>query len=138
MPVAPTKKTARGQKSKNGLPNVNGKKSHTNGDHASPQIDPERLLAVLTAVCDGDFTGRLPKEKGVTGEVYDALNSIIEKNQKLTLELGRISEVVGKEGKLSERAVLKDAEGGWGSCIDSVNTLIADLARPTTEVARVI
>jgi HAMP domain-containing protein/signal transduction histidine kinase/DNA-binding response OmpR family regulator len=138
MPVAPTKKAARGAKSKNGLPDANGKKLQSNGDHSPSQIDSERLLSVLTAVCDGDFTGRFPKEKGITGEVYDALNSIIEKNQKLTLELGRISEVVGKEGKLSERAVLKDADGGWESCIDSVNTLIADLARPTTEVARVI
>src|SRR5438093_1302344 len=30
------------------------------------------------------------------------------------------------------------ATGSWSECIDSVNTLIADLVQPTTEVARVI
>src|SRR5688572_15493580 len=141
MPAAPAKKAARESKSKNGPPTADGKKFRKNGNnghHDPPQIDLDRLLSVLIAVCDGDFTGRLPKEGGVTGEVYEALNSIIEKNQKLTHELGRISEVVGKEGKLAERARLANAAGGWGSCIGSVNTLIADLALPTAEVARVI
>ncbi|HVF46235.1 MAG TPA: hypothetical protein VNA17_01575, partial [Pyrinomonadaceae bacterium] len=115
---------------------TNGRKS--DGNHAAPAIAPKKLLAILRQVDQGDFSGRLPKELGLTGEVYKTLNSIIEKNEKLTRELGRISEVVGKEGKLSERAFLRDAAGGWDSCIWSVNTLIADLALPTAEVARVI
>ena len=138
MSLAPTKRPQRGLKSNNVSPTTNGKKSRANGNSTRPMIDPERLLAVLQAVDDGDFTGRFPKESGLNGEVYKTLNSIIEKNEKLTRELGRISEVVGKEGKLSERAFLRDAEGGWESCIGSVNTLIADLALPTAEVARVI
>src|SRR5436190_1725335 len=44
----------------------------------------------------------------------------------------------GKKGKITERAVMNNAGGGWKSCIGSVNALITDLARPTTEVARVI
>ncbi|PYS89689.1 MAG: hybrid sensor histidine kinase/response regulator [Acidobacteria bacterium] len=104
----------------------------------SSYVDPEQLLAILTAVSDGDFSGRLPTEKGIVGEIYGKLNEIIDKNHKLTSELGRISEVVGKEGKITERAVMNNAGGGWKSCIGSVNALITDLARPTTEVARVI
>jgi len=59
-------------------------------------------------------------------------------NERLTQELERISSVVGKEGKINQRATLRHASGGWDSCVDSVNTLITDLAQPTTEVARVI
>src|SRR6201999_4064307 len=42
------------------------------------------------------------------------------------------------EGRMTERAVLPDADGAWATSIDSVNALIDDLVRPTTEVARVI
>ena len=39
---------------------------------------------------------------------------------------------------MTERARLHGATGGWSTTIDSVNGLIDDLVRPTTEVARVI
>src|SRR5580765_4145555 len=130
MPVMSEKKAARSS------PNGAKKKSLKGAD--SSYVDPEQLLAILTAVSDGDFSGRLPAENGIVGDIYDKLNEVIEKNRTLTSELGRISEVVGKEGKITERAVMKNAGGGWESCISSVNALITDLARPTTEVARVI
>jgi HAMP domain-containing protein/signal transduction histidine kinase/CheY-like chemotaxis protein len=102
-------------------------------------LDPDQLMAVLDAVRKGDFSRRLSTgAEGDAGRIYDALNDIIEKNERLTSELTRISEVVGKEGHISERALLPDASGGWASCVASVNNLIADLAQPTTEVARVI
>jgi HAMP domain-containing protein/signal transduction histidine kinase/CheY-like chemotaxis protein len=104
----------------------------------SDYLDPEQLMAVLDAVRKGDFSRRLAIAKGDAGRIYDAINDIIEKNERLTSELNRISEVVGKEGKIAERAALTDASGGWASCVDSVNNLIGDLAQPTTEVARVI
>ncbi|MEP7213642.1 MAG: HAMP domain-containing protein [Acidobacteriota bacterium] len=110
-----------------------------NGNSGSDHLDPAQLLNVLTAVKRGDFTPRLPiSGEGTAGKIYDALNEIIERNEMLASELGRISEVVGKEGKIAQRARLVSATGGWASCIDSVNTLITDLAQPTTEVARVI
>ena len=39
---------------------------------------------------------------------------------------------------MTERARLRGAGGAWSTAIDSVNGLIDDLVRPTTEVARVI
>ncbi|HEY0458564.1 MAG TPA: HAMP domain-containing protein [Pyrinomonadaceae bacterium] len=111
----------------------------SNGQAKSDYLDPKMLLSVLTAVKKGDFTSRMPTDEvGITGKIYDAINEIIEKNEMLTAELGRISEVVGREGKIQQRATLSHATGGWASCISSVNTLITDLAQPTTEVARVI
>ncbi|HVE56326.1 MAG TPA: HAMP domain-containing protein, partial [Pyrinomonadaceae bacterium] len=117
---------------------TNGR-AKTNGHDKSDYLDPKMLLSVLTAVKKGDFTSRMPTDEiGITGKICDAINEIIEKNEMLTSELGRISEVVGREGKIAQRAVLSQATGGWGSCISSVNTLITDLTQPTTEVARVI
>src|SRR3546814_18827254 len=34
--------------------------------------------------------------------------------------------------------LFRSAKGGWQTCIDAVNSLIGDMAYPTTEVARVI
>ena len=132
-------KAARSRKRGGASDPKNGTRRTKSNGHSSDFLDPDFLLKVLNAVKDGDFTGRFPtRNSGVSGEIYDALNAIIEKNELLTSELGRISEVVGKEGKIAQRATLGNASGGWASCIDSVNTLITDLAQPTTEVARVI
>ena len=101
-------------------------------------IDPKLLLKVLTAIKKGDFSARMPIDQtGTPGKIYDVLNDIIEMNERLADELARISSVVGKEGKITQRASLSGG-GRWASCIESVNMLIADLAQPTTEVARVI
>ena len=50
----------------------------------------------------------------------------------------RISRVVGKEGKINQRASLGSVSGSWEESIDSVNALIGDLVHPTSETARVI
>ncbi|HEX6391691.1 MAG TPA: HAMP domain-containing protein, partial [Solirubrobacteraceae bacterium] len=39
---------------------------------------------------------------------------------------------------MTERAQLGDAQGEWARALDAVNGLVDDLARPTTEVARVL
>jgi hypothetical protein len=50
-------------------PNGAKKKSLKGAD--SSYVDPEQLLAILTAVSDGDFSRRLPSEKGIVGDIYD-------------------------------------------------------------------
>jgi HAMP domain-containing protein len=103
------------------------------------RLDPKQLLLVLTSVKKGDFTVRMPVEKaGIAGKVADTLNDIIELNEKMTRELERINVVVGKEGKITQRASLGSAGGAWAECVDSVNQLIGDLVQPTAEVTRVI
>jgi HAMP domain-containing protein/CheY-like chemotaxis protein/signal transduction histidine kinase len=75
---------------------------------------------------------------GVAGKIADTLNDIIELNEHMTDEFARISTVVGKEGRITQRASLGAPGGSWGACVSSVNTLITDLAQPTTEMTRVI
>ena len=43
--------------------------------------------------------------------------------------------VIGREGRMDQRASLGPAGGGWESSVESLNALIDDLVRPTTEVA---
>src|ERR1700682_6543835 len=75
---------------------------------------------------------------GMDGKIADALNDILELNDKTANALDRISRSVGKEGKIAQRASIGSASGGWNACIESVNSLIGDLVQPSTEVARVI
>jgi HAMP domain-containing protein/CheY-like chemotaxis protein/signal transduction histidine kinase len=102
-------------------------------------IQANLLLQVLQATRRGDFTARMPADQmGVAGKINDTLNEVIEQNQMLVGELARITRLVGKEGKTSQRAALDGAQGGWREAIDAVNELVADLVQPTTDVARVI
>ncbi len=102
-------------------------------------LDARLLLKVLTDFKRGDFATRLPSEQtGLTGKVYDLLNDVIDLNDRMSREFERVSNVVGKEGRIKQRASLPMATGSWAACVESVNTLIADLVQPTTEVARVI
>ncbi|MDQ6787349.1 MAG: HAMP domain-containing protein [Acidobacteriota bacterium] len=144
MSATTTKKPAVGKSKTNNGHATNGQSKnngHTkNNGHAKTDfLDPKQLLSILTAVRKGEFSNRMPNDQtGITGKIYDALNDIIEKNEQLCSELARVSEVVGRQGKITQRAEMNHAGGGWASCIKSVNTLITDLAQPTTEVARVI
>src|SRR6266446_58491 len=101
--------------------------------------DTTALLSALTALKKGDYSVRLPVEWiGIAGKVADAFNEVVELNQRMVTELDRLSRVVGKEGKITQRASLGDVSGSWEEAIDSVNDLISDLVHPTSETARVI
>jgi HAMP domain-containing protein/CheY-like chemotaxis protein len=103
------------------------------------QLDVKLLLATLMALKKGDFTARMPSDwTGVSGKIADTLNDIIETKEKMVKAVTEVSRVVGREGRLTQRASVPEVVGGWATIISSVNTLIDDLVRPTTEMARVI
>jgi HAMP domain-containing protein/signal transduction histidine kinase/CheY-like chemotaxis protein len=116
--------------------------TRTNGTNARTGDEDEvlrRLEAAMRAAAAGDFSHRLPaRRKGVVGELEAAYNQLVERNAQLTAELVRLGRVVGREGRMTERASVEGAHGGWSTALDSVNGLVDDLVRPTTEVARVI
>src|SRR2546425_86923 len=106
---------------------------------ANGHLDTKLLLSTLVAVKNGDFSVRLPVEwTGINGKIADAFNDIIEVNAKMAKELERVSKVVGKEGRLTQRASLGSGSGAWTGMIESVNSLVSDLVQPTNEMARVI
>ena len=76
------------------------------------------VLSTLRAFKRGDFEVELPLEfTGVAGEIAAELNAVIDMNRRLAAELARVSVVVGKEGKLTQRASLGDIHGSFASCI---------------------
>jgi HAMP domain-containing protein/CheY-like chemotaxis protein len=103
------------------------------------QLDVKLLLSTLMALKKGDFSVRMPSDwTGVSGKIADTLNDIIETKEKMVETVTEVSRVVGREGHLTQRADVPGVVGGWATIISSVNTLIDDLVRPTTEMARVI
>ena len=102
-------------------------------------LDVKVLLATLKALKKGDFSARMPSDwTGLAGKIADTLNDIIETNEQMAEGITNVSRVVGREGRLGQRASVPNVSGGWATMVKSVNTLIDDLVRPTTEMARVI
>src|SRR5437588_596993 len=102
-------------------------------------LNTKLLLKTLVAFKQGDFSTRLPGDwTGEAGKIADTLNDIIALSDKTTKELERVSRAVGKEGKITHRAGVPAAAGSWLRLVDSTNLLIDDMARPTSEMARVI
>jgi HAMP domain-containing protein/CheY-like chemotaxis protein/signal transduction histidine kinase len=103
------------------------------------ELDLRLILSTLMALKKGDFSARMPSDwTGVSGKIADTLNEIIENNERIVKAVTDVSRVVGREGRLTQRAAVPNVSGGWQTIISSVNTLIDDLVRPTTEMARVI
>ena len=88
---------------------------------------------------EGDFNVRLPvSEDPLLAEIADEFNGIAKLNTRMSEEMTRVSTTIGRQGQMSDRASIGPVTGGWRSTIESVNTLITDLASPTTEIARVL
>ena len=97
------------------------------------------ILASLQTMRDGDFSVRLPGNwTGLAGKIADTFNDIVAANQQMAKELKRVGQVVGKEGRTRERMRFHLPKAAWGEMEVSVNTLVDDLLRPTTEVTRAI
>ncbi|MGP8215514.1 MAG: HAMP domain-containing protein [Bacteroidia bacterium] len=110
-------------------------KSKKTGD----EITDYELFSILLKVRNGNFSVRLPADQvGIKGKICDSLNEIIEMNEKMVIEFEKVGNSIGKQGKLTQRVEIDGARGSWGSCVESVNTLIGDLVHPTIEIAHVI
>ena len=102
-------------------------------------IDRRQLVSALRALRRGDFSVRLPEEvDGIDGEIATLFNEVVGMNDSLTKEFERLAKVVGKEGKITQRARVRGATGGWDSKLRAINELIDDMVQPTAEVSRVI
>jgi len=112
--------------------------THTASAGASDAQVLAELADALERVRRGDVKVRLQRRAGLAGEVVDGLNDVIARQERQLLDLMRISRVVGREGRLTERLDEEGFDGAWADGVRAVNSLIDDLGRPTTEIARVI
>src|SRR6186997_2868409 len=91
-------------------------------------LNTKLLLKALVAFKKGDFSVRLPGEwTGEAGKIADTFNDIIELSDRTTKELERVSRVVGREGKITNRASVPSATGSWLKLVESTNFLIDDM-----------
>ncbi len=121
-----------------GAPATTGESS--NGHQGTEgAADLVAILESLQTLRDGDFSVRLPGSwVGLPGKIADTFNDIAAANQQMGQELKRLGRVVGKQGETRERARFYQSRGAWGEMEVSVNTLVDDLLRPTSEVTRAI
>ena len=108
-------------------------------DERMRDVDLRRLLSALRDLRDGEFDVRLEaSEDPMLADIADAFNGIAKLNERMCGEMLRVSTTIGRQGQMNDRASVGPVSGGWRSTVESVNTLITDLASPTTEVARVL
>src|SRR6185312_202143 len=129
-----------GQKTAPSTPAPLKDNGHTAAGVAPAQtLDLGLILTTLRRMRDGDFSVRLPGTwTGLEGKIADTFNEIVSANEQMADELKRVGQVVGKEGRTRERTRFQQQRGSWGKMEVSVNTLVEDLLRPTTEVTRAI
>jgi HAMP domain-containing protein/CheY-like chemotaxis protein/GAF domain-containing protein len=110
----------------------------SNGTVEIRKQDLQELVDALRRARDGESDVRLSQKSGAMGDVARVFNQLSERREAITQEVSRVSRVIGREGRMTERAAVRGAKGGWKDTVDSVNTVIEDLVRPTVEIARVL
>ncbi|MEU3187457.1 HAMP domain-containing protein [Streptomyces sp. NPDC006923] len=116
-----------------------GGRSRSNGTIEVDAAELNRLLTALVSMRDGNFRKRLTVSgDDVMAEIAAVFNEVADRNLHLTGELARVRRMVGREGKLTERLETGACEGSWAAAIDASNALVDDLARPVSEVGRVL
>jgi len=120
-----------------------GSQEHSsNGNGALETASADYLAVILQSLQtmkNGDFSVRLPVTwVGLPGKIADSFNEIVTANEQMAVELKRVGQAVGKEGKTRERIRVQQRRGAWNDMEVSVNTLVEDLLRPTSEVTHAI
>ncbi|HEU5479487.1 MAG TPA: HAMP domain-containing protein, partial [Candidatus Tumulicola sp.] len=129
MPMTTANKNAAG----NGAASKNGDVTH------SVTPGERRLLTALRAFRSGDFSVRLPvKGSGAEAEIAQAFNEVLETKTRLLGEIKRVSRSISRDGRLSLRAQLEGASGGWQEHVEAYNSLIETVAAPMAETNRVL
>src|SRR2546429_923108 len=92
-----------------GSRSTNGAARNSAGDAALARL--EQALRIAAA---GDFSVRLPaRRKDAIGGLEAAFNELAARNAALEAELIRIGQIIGREGRMTERARLDGADRAW-------------------------
>ena len=96
-----------------------------------PVAHLNELSSALTAFRNGDFSVRLGRRDGALGDVVDRFNEVADMQERRTRELVRVSHVIGREGRMTERLSELNDKGDWASSATAVNSMIDDLVQET-------
>ena len=95
------------------------------------------LAQALAMVRRGRFDVRLARREGPASEVVEQFNELVALQERHSRDLLRISRVVGRDGRMSERLDEESYDGAWAGGVQAVNALIDDLAAPTARLLAV-
>lgn len=95
------------------------------------------IAKVATAISAGDLTQKITVEaQGEVLQLKETINKMVDDLNRLAIEVSRVAQVAGKEGKLDERAKVEGVGGSWKDIVDTLNNLINSIATPVQEVIR--
>ncbi|HEY7979836.1 MAG TPA: HAMP domain-containing protein [Candidatus Eremiobacteraceae bacterium] len=111
----------------------------SNGRANDGTTQQRKLLLALRAACKGNFSMRLAADAtGLSGEIAEAFNELMELNRTTVSEIKRVNKVVGHEGRIGARASIGPVSGAWADYINSVNGLVDSVTYPLNEIDRVL
>ena len=111
--------TARTRRGNNGHGGESGVEAPVSADVISTS-DLRELLAALQSMKIGDFSVRLPGDRtGMYGKIADAFNDIIADNQRMAVELERVGQAVGREGRTRQRVKFSNHAGAWSEMVST-------------------
>ncbi|KII84955.1 hypothetical protein PLICRDRAFT_116963 [Plicaturopsis crispa FD-325 SS-3] len=97
------------------------------------------VARVCNAVARGDLSQKItvPVQGVVMVQLKDVINTMVDNLGKFALEVTRVSQEVGTEGKLGGQALVLDVEGTWRELTGVVNKLAANLTSQVRSIAMV-
>jgi methyl-accepting chemotaxis protein len=105
-----------------------------------PTIDMAR---VLHAVAKGDLSEKFNLEvegkpiKGLFRRIGTTLNKMVDQLNAFALEVTRVAQEVGSEGKLGTQAKVEGVSGIWKELTESVNLMAANLTNQVRNINKV-
>ena len=73
----------------------------------------KQMLAAVSAFRDGEFSVRMPGDwDGTSFRIAEAFNQALAHDERISREIGRLSQNVGKEGRLKQRMTVPGALNG--------------------------
>src|SRR4051812_515949 len=79
------------------------------------------LLESLGRVADGDFGVRMRRREGRLGEVSTRFNEVVRQLENQSVAIHKISQVVGREGRTTERLSEEPLRATWLSNARAIN-----------------
>jgi len=114
----------------------------TTGDAAVDEATAAELaeaVRTLRSVRDGDLRRRLDVRPGSPiAQLAAVVNEIVDREQALHGEIGRVAKAVGRDGRLSSRVAPGPGGGAWQRTVESVNGMLDNLVLPMQETSQVV
>src|SRR5258708_18111228 len=107
--------------------------------NGSMETRSRRMLATMVAFRDGNFSVRLPSDwEGIDGQIAAAFNQALSHEDQLSRGVERLSRIVGRERRLTQRMSVPGAIGRWARQSACFHNRRHDRGRPPTVSSRTL